>query len=72
MKPEELSKYRQVASHVVSAAMRDGHSKTLLAAGYALGNIKRSWVCCWAELAEGRGSSHGDLCWGARGTGSYS
>lgn len=29
MKPEELSKYRQVASHVVSAAMWDGHSKTL-------------------------------------------
>lgn len=29
MKPEELSKYRQVASHVVSAEMQDGHSKTL-------------------------------------------
>lgn len=72
MKPEELSKYRQVASHVVSAEMQDGHSKTLSLLLCALGNIKGRWVCCWAELAEGRGSSHGDLCRGACGTGSYS
>lgn len=62
VKPEELSKYRQVASHVVSAAVLSKTHPLLL------GSVQTHSSAA-SQSQGGRGSLRGDQCWSGGGTG---